>query len=163
GGLCQSAEFCVWILGRRAFAAPGTRTIEPRAPDGKARSWDWGKCQYYCCSVEMPDWPRTPHLDIRRAWHRLPAPEAAHIHDAPRSVVVAALPRSCRGGSRWVQRFLARSKLLLAATLAVPLVMSASASLAQAQERPTIEVAQVLLVEPATDAPLSLQLKSSRA
>ena len=38
--------------------------------------------------------------------------------------------------------------------------MLPSLSLAQAQQSPTIEVVQVLLVEPGTDAPLSLQMRT---
>jgi phosphate transport system substrate-binding protein len=79
------------------------------------------------------------------------------MQDAMGSVVVAASRTLRRAGSRWVRRL-----VVLAAAFSVPLAVSFCAPLAQAQEIPTIEVVQVLLVEPGTDAPLSLQLKSSR-
>jgi phosphate transport system substrate-binding protein len=85
--------------------------------------------------------------------------------DALRSMAVGTSPTPRRAGSHRGRRLPPRSAaLVLAAALAAPLVLPVCASrvLAQAQDLPTIEVVQVLLVEPGSDAPLSLQLKSSR-
>jgi phosphate transport system substrate-binding protein len=57
---------------------------------------------------------------------------------------------------RFCRKLSRRIPFLLAAALA----MSPNLSLAQAPQSPTIEVVQVLLVEPGTDAPLSLQLRT---
>jgi len=85
------------------------------------------------------------------------------MQDAIRSVV-ADRPMPPRASSRWV-RHLPLWRAALAAALALPMCLSTPAlqGLAQSPGSPTIEVVQVLLVEPGTDAPLSLQLRSSRA
>jgi phosphate transport system substrate-binding protein len=87
------------------------------------------------------------------------------MQDAMRSVVVARSPMSRHASSQWLRQLHAgRGAVVLAAGLAVSLALAVGASQgrAQAQELPTIEVVQVVLVEPGADAPLSLQLKSSR-
>jgi phosphate transport system substrate-binding protein len=85
------------------------------------------------------------------------------MQDAIRPVVVAVPPTPPRASSRWI-RHSPLWRAALAAALALPMCLSIPAlhGLAQAPGSPTIEVVQVLLVEPGTDAPLSLQLKSSR-
>ena len=85
------------------------------------------------------------------------------MQDAMRSVVVAPSPTPRRASSRQVGRLLPwRAALLLAAALAIALNLSIwpPQGPAQAQQLPTIEVVQVLLVEPGTDAPLSLQMRT---
>ncbi len=82
--------------------------------------------------------------------------------NAMRSAVVATSPTPHRAGLRGNRLHARYAALVLVAALAVPLGLSDPAPQVQAQERPTIEVVQTLLVEPGTDAPLSLQLKSSR-
>jgi phosphate transport system substrate-binding protein len=86
------------------------------------------------------------------------------MQDAKPSVVVGVPPTLPRAGSRQIRPFPWRAARLLTIALAVALCVSIPApqGLAQVPELPTIEVVQVLVVEPGTDAPLSLQLKSSR-
>jgi len=80
-------------------------------------------------------------------------------HALPPVVLATSTPKPSSASSPWLRRTLFRRFVLL---LAVALALLPSLSHAQAPELPTIQVVQVLLVEPGTDAPLSLQLKSSR-
>jgi phosphate transport system substrate-binding protein len=76
---------------------------------------------------------------------------------ALRPVVVATTSMRSSARSLSIRRkLLRRIPLLVAAALALP----PSLLLAQGPQSPTIEVVQVLLVEPGTNAPLSLQVKT---